>query len=69
VRLVTSAVIPDGQGFVADSGAAGTLFASPATLAAFEENAGKTNSSTIRFESHAAFTVQRADAIVAIAGS
>ncbi|HEX6580327.1 MAG TPA: hypothetical protein VF195_05585 [Actinomycetota bacterium] len=42
-----------------DPAAAGTLFLSPARFAVFEENAGATNSSTARFESHGIFIVQR----------
>jgi hypothetical protein len=69
LRLVTAKNLSDDEGFVMDSSAAGQLFLSPARLQAFEENAGKTNSSTVRFESNGLFVVQRVDAIVALAGS
>jgi hypothetical protein len=55
--------VADGEGFVLDPGSAGVLYLSPASLAVFEEEAGSTNSSTVRFESNGVFVVQRSDAI------
>jgi phage head maturation protease len=54
---------------VVDSRAFGTLYASPVTLARFEENAGKTNTSLVRMELNSAFAVQRPLAAVRIAAS
>ena len=50
--IVVTPSIGDGIGFVLDPAAAGTLYLSPARFAVFEENAGATNTSTARFESH-----------------
>jgi hypothetical protein len=44
--------------YVIDPGAAGMLYASPVRFASFEENAGKTNTSTVRVESNGLFVVQ-----------
>jgi HK97 family phage prohead protease len=54
---------------VADSQAFGRLYASPVSLARFEENAGKTNTSLVRLEGHAVFGVERQTAAVRIAAS
>ena len=54
---------------VVDSQALGKLFAGPVSLATFEENAGKTNSSLVRFEGNAVFGVERQNAAVRIAAS
>ena len=54
---------------VADAGALGKLYASAVSLARFEENAGSTNTSTVRLECHAVFGVERSDAAVRIAAS
>lgn len=48
---------------VLDPSAAGTLYVSPVRFASFEENAGATNTSTIRIESNGLFVVQRPLAI------
>lgn len=52
-----------------DSKAHGKLYMSPLSLARFEENAGKTNTSLVRLEGHAAYGVERAAAAVRIAAS
>ena len=54
---------------VLDSRAYGKLYASPARLATFEENAGKTNTSLVRLELTAAPGVERQDAAIRIAAS
>jgi hypothetical protein len=54
---------------VVDSQAFGKLYAGPVALASFEENAGKTNSSLVRFEGNAVFGVERQNAAVRIAAS
>jgi hypothetical protein len=54
---------------VVDSQALGKLYAGPVSLASFEENAGKTNSSLVRFEGNAVFGVERQNAAVRIAAS
>jgi hypothetical protein len=54
---------------VVDSQALGRLYASPVSLARFEENAGKTNTSLVRLEGHAVFGVERQNAAVRIAAS
>jgi uncharacterized protein len=54
---------------VVDSKALGKLYAGPVSLASFEENAGKTNSSLVRFEGNAVFGVERQNAAVRIAAS
>jgi hypothetical protein len=54
---------------VVDAAAFGKLYASPVSLATFEENAGKTNSSLVRMELHAVFGVERQDAAIRIAAS
>ena len=51
---------------VVDSNAFGKLYASPVSLASFEENAGKTNTSLVRFEGNAAFGIERLTAAVRI---
>jgi hypothetical protein len=53
---------------VFDRAAAAKIWLGPVSLASFEENAGQTNTSTVRFEGIAAAAVQRAPAIVAITG-
>lgn len=54
---------------VLDSQAFGRLYASPVSLARFEENSGSTNTSTVRLEGHAAFGTERLAAAVRIAAS
>jgi hypothetical protein len=54
---------------VADSTALGKLYASPITLAIFEENFGRTNTSLVRLEGHAVFGTERQGAAVRIAAS
>lgn len=44
---------------VVDTSAFGKLYVSPISLARFEENAGATNTSTVRLEGNAAFGVER----------
>jgi hypothetical protein len=66
--LVVSPSVSDGAGFVLDPAAAGTLYLSPARFEVFEENAGQTNTSTARFESHGTFVVQRPGAIALLSG-
>lgn len=67
-NMVISTSVGDGDGFVCDTAAAGTLFLGPFTLAMFEEEAGQTNTSTVRAESSGIFVVQRPDAIANLAG-
>jgi hypothetical protein len=55
-------------GFVAHA-ALGILFLSPFTLRVFEEEAGQTNTSTVRAESNGLFLVQRPDAAAMLSGS
>jgi hypothetical protein len=54
---------------VVDSTALGKMYASPVTLARFEEAAGSTNTSTVRMELNAVFGGERAAAAVRIAAS
>jgi uncharacterized protein len=54
---------------VVDAQAFGKLYAGPVALASFEENAGKTNSSLVRFEGNAVFGTERQNAAVRIAAS
>jgi Escherichia/Staphylococcus phage prohead protease len=54
---------------VVDANAFGKMYASPVSLATFEENAGKTNSSLVRMELHAVFGTERQSAAVRIAAS
>jgi hypothetical protein len=54
---------------VCDASAFGRMYASPVSLATFEENAGKTNTSLIRMELHAVFGTERQDAAIRIAAS
>jgi hypothetical protein len=58
----TAAVVCDSQAF-------GKLYASPLSLSRFEENAGATNTSTVRLEGNAAFGVERPAAAIRIAFS
>jgi hypothetical protein len=67
--FVVTTAVADGDGFVADASAIGILFLSAFTLKAFEENAGQTNSSTVRAESDGLFLVQRPDAAATLSGS
>jgi hypothetical protein len=52
---------------VLDSSANGKLYLSPISLARFEENAGRTNTSLVRLEGHAAYGVERTAAAIRIA--
>jgi len=61
-KTVPAAAVVDAQAF-------GKLYAGPVALASFEENAGKTNSSLVRFEGNAVFGVERQNAAVRIAAS
>jgi HK97 family phage prohead protease len=54
---------------VVDSNALGKMYASRVSLARFEENAGKTNTSLVRLETHAVFGTERQNAAVRIAAS
>jgi phage head maturation protease len=54
---------------VLDSTAYGKLYASPARLARFEESSGKTNTSLVRLELHAACGVERQTAAIRVAAS
>jgi hypothetical protein len=54
---------------VVDSQAFGKLYVGPISLATFEENAGKTNSSLVRFEGSGVFGTERQNAAVRIAAS
>jgi hypothetical protein len=67
--FVVTPAVSDGMGFVADASALGILFLSPFTLWAFEEEAGQTNTSTVRAESNGLFLVQRPDAAATLSGS
>jgi hypothetical protein len=51
---------------VVDSQAYGRLYAGPVSLQRFEENAGASNSSLLRFEGNALFNVERSTAAVRI---
>jgi hypothetical protein len=51
------------------SSAIGILFLSPFSLQSFEEEAGQTNTSTVRAESSGLFLVHRVDAICRLSGS
>jgi hypothetical protein len=66
--IVVTPAVQDGAGLVMDPANAGTLYLSPARLATFEEANGTTNSSTVRFENHSAYSVQRPLAICLIGG-
>jgi hypothetical protein len=68
-RIVITPAVGDGEGFVFDRGALGILFLSPVSVQAFEENAGATNSSTVRAESNGLFLVQREDAAAYLSAS
>lgn len=54
---------------VVDSTALGRLYVSPVSLASFEENAGRTNSTLVRMEMNGVFGVERQNAAVRIAAS
>jgi uncharacterized protein len=54
---------------VVDSRALGKLYAIRVSLGRFEENAGKTNTSLVRLETHAVFGVERQNAAVRIAAA
>lgn len=54
------------QPMVLDPAALGTLYLSPVRFASFEENAGATNSSTVRVEANGLFVVQREDAVALV---
>jgi len=47
----------------------GKMYASRVSLASFEENSGKTNTSLVRLETHAVFGLERLGAAVRIAAS
>lgn len=67
--FVVTPAVGDGEGFVADASALGILFLSPFSLQTFEEEAGRTNSSTVRAESNGLFLVQRPDAAATLSAS
>ncbi|MBA3735174.1 MAG: HK97 family phage prohead protease [Actinobacteria bacterium] len=54
---------------VVDSQAFGKLYVGPVAMATFEENAGKSNSSLVRFEGNGVFGTERQNAAVRIAAS
>jgi len=55
---------------VLDPNATGVLSMSPVRIATFEENAGRTNTLTVRIEANAVFVVQRILAVAeAVLGS
>lgn len=54
---------------VMDTRAHGALYLSPLSLARFEENAGRTNTSLVRLEGHAAYGTERTAAAIRIAAS
>jgi hypothetical protein len=54
---------------VMDTRAHGNLCPSPLSLARFEENAGRTNTSLVRLEGHAAYGTERTAAAIRIAAS
>lgn len=54
---------------VIDTRAHGALYLSPLSLARFEENAGRTNTSLVRLEGHAQYGTERTAAAVRIAAS
>lgn len=54
---------------VVDSQAFGKLYVGPVAMATFEENAGKTNSSLVRFEGNGVFGTERQNAAVRIAAA
>ncbi|MEJ7786987.1 MAG: hypothetical protein WKF96_19475, partial [Solirubrobacteraceae bacterium] len=65
VRVAKGAAAP----FILDSAALGKLYTSPVALTRHEENAGSTNTSTVRLEGHGAFGLERAAAAVRIAAA
>jgi HK97 family phage prohead protease len=67
LRRVVSKVVA--APVVLDSSAYAKLYASPARLASFEENSGKSNTSLVRLELHGACGVERQNAAVRIAPS
>jgi uncharacterized protein len=54
---------------VMDTRAHGALYLSPLSLARFEENAGRTNTSLVRLEGHAQYGTERTAAAIRIASS
>ena len=60
--MVVTPSVDNDEAFVCDPTALGTLFLSQFTLAAFEEDAGSTNASTVRAEANGLFIVQRPSA-------
>jgi hypothetical protein len=67
--FVVTTAVSDGAGFVADASALGTLSLSPFSLQVFEEEAGSTNSSTVRAEANGLMVVQRPDAAATISAA
>ena len=61
-NVIVTTAVSDGGGFVADLSSLGTLFLGPFSLRVFEENAGSTNTSTVRAESSGVYVVQPPDA-------
>ena len=54
---------------VMNTQAHGALHLSPLSLARFEQNAGRTNTSLVRLEAHAGYGTERTGAAVRIAAS
>ncbi len=66
-QLVVTPSVDDGDGFVADTSAAGTLYSSPTRFETFVEDPRK-NTYIARYESNAEFAVNRGDAICLLGG-
>jgi hypothetical protein len=67
LRRRISKVIP--APIVLDSSVYGRFYASPVSLAAFEQDGGTTNTSILRLEGHAACGVERQGAAIRIAAA
>jgi hypothetical protein len=65
--MVASPSLGDGDGFVADSSAAGTLYASPTRFETFVQNPAQ-NTYLARYENNSGFQVHRPDAICLLSG-
>jgi hypothetical protein len=68
-ELVQVPLFASGTAYLVDPSAAARMYISGVQLASFEENAGKTNTTTVRLEGSALFNIERAAAIVKLAST
>jgi hypothetical protein len=66
LRFVESPILVDGESYLIDTSAVGRLYLGSVALASFEENAGSTNTTTVRLEGNVVFGPERDDAVLLV---